>query len=152
MNVEPNPELQRAERARRATRNAAMAALAAFALDRREEFERFLTEAGEEPEAFVERWVETWAEAYRIRQAVLGECGLGSDERRIATYKAYQRATRIVQFVAEDLSQVHDDEQFRELVTTAGFKDWKDRRYLYLGRSSNLAIGENPILDSTNSE
>lgn len=103
-----SPDLRTAERARRATRNAAIAALAAFAMERREDFERFLADDGEAPDAFMERWIETWADAYRLRRAVIAEFGLVGDS-RIATQRAYGHVAELLKFIAEDMGSVRDD-------------------------------------------
>jgi hypothetical protein len=127
MNDDLHPELRRAERARRATRNAAVAALAAFALSRREAFERFLADDGEEPDAFIERWVETWADAYRLRRATIVQFALaGSD--RIATRRAYEHVVGLLKFVAEDLDSAKDTGELGELLKQTGLYGRRTRQ------------------------
>jgi hypothetical protein len=127
MNDTLTPELWQAERARRATRNAAIAALAAFALSRREDFERFLADGGEAPDAFIERWVEGWANAWCLRQAAITQFGL-ADGDAIATRKAYEHVTELLKFVAEDLGSVKDTGELWELLKQAGLYDRKIRQ------------------------
>jgi hypothetical protein len=132
-------ELRCAERTRRATRKAAIAALAAFALSRREEFERFLADDGEEPRAFVERWVETWAEAYRLRRAVIAQSGLAGWD-RIATRRAYEHVVGLLKFVAEDLDSARDTGELEELLKQAGLYG-RNTRQGYIDLSATAENG-----------
>jgi hypothetical protein len=127
MNDALTPELWQAERARRATRNAAIAALAAFALSRREAFKRFLAGDGEEPEAFIGRWVEGWADAYRLRRTAIVQLKLASPD-TIATERAYERAGELLRFVAEDLENARDSKELAALLKKAGLYERKTRQ------------------------
>jgi hypothetical protein len=123
MNDTLTPELWQAERARRATRNAAIAALAAFALSRREDFERFLADGGEEPGAFIERWADAW----RLRQAAITQFGLAGGH-AIATRRAYAYVTALLKFVAEDLDDVGDSGELLGQLKEAGLYGRKNRQ------------------------
>jgi hypothetical protein len=127
MNDTLTPELWQAERARRATRNAAIAALAAFALSHSEDFERFLADGGEEPDAFIERWIESWADAWRLRRTAIAQFGLVGSH-AIATRRAYAHVSALLKFVAEDLDDVGDSGELLGQLKEAGLYGRKNRQ------------------------
>jgi hypothetical protein len=147
MNQDHQAQLLHLNRENRATRNAAIVALAAFALENRPAFDAFLAMDGEESSAYLDRWVNRWAEVYRLRKLILDQTGISGGD-RLTMPSVYHRMAESMRFLAEDFGAVTGTEGFSQALEQSGLRKAALQEGSLQVVSENPAIsGEKPVTD-----